>query len=103
MGSGGVRRARTRGGGGRGGGGGKGGAGASSLRGGAVGSPRSGMCAGSCHDSSEGKVGSESSGVGPLLRSFGAGAFGSTAWEFFHVTVERFFPPCTKGASCNSS
>src|SRR2546428_489535 len=79
MGSGGVRRAGAGGGGGGGGGGGKGGAGASSLRGGAVGSPRSGMCAGSCQDSSEGKVGSESSGVGPLLRSFGAGAFGSTA------------------------
>src|SRR5439155_739312 len=46
MGSGGVRRAGARGGGGGGGGGGKGGAGASSLRGGAVGSPRSGMCAG---------------------------------------------------------
>src|SRR3989442_7766255 len=74
MGSGGVRRAGARGGGGGGGGGGKGGAGASSLRGGAGGSPRSGMCAGSRPGSSEGQVGSQSSRVGPVLRSFRASA-----------------------------
>src|SRR3989442_14611564 len=101
MGSGGVRRAGARGGGGGGGGGGKGGAGASSLRGGAVGSPRSGMCAGSWHHSSEGNAGSGRSGVGPVLLSVGAGAVGLTAWAFFHETVEQLFDPLPSGSPCS--